>query len=384
MRIYKMANAIIILGLVTLLAVSTIGFAQEKTWTYGGIEYRLPKPLEEIQIPAELPEYHVVVPGDCLWFIARHYLNDPFLWPLIWEENLDTIENPHLIFPDQHVKLPGGIVVATGQEPGAEGQEGMAGEEDEEGGEYVADTGFEGMEIKPPEPFPVTSRTAIISSGYIATDKIKAPKIIGANTESYDLSTNDIVYIDTGSPEGMEPDTDMFVVRKLHKVHHPVSGKYLGWMVHVMAEIKTLCVNEDMTSAVIGETFHPVVIGDLVIPKADIPIPVTLGSPPTDPCNPSTRQLPGTIVDAYHGGPMFSDAVIIARGDIAYVDLGTEDGVAPGDYFTIFKRNFGDQGLPRYVSGEAMVVKVAETTSTVVITQSQTAIFIGDQIELKQ
>jgi LysM domain len=387
MRIYKVANVMIILGLAAVFMVSSLGFAEEKTWNFDGIEYRLPVPLEEIQLPAGLPEYHVVVPGDCLWFISNHYLTDPFLWPLIWEENLDTIENPHLIYPDQHVKLPGGLLVATSDGTIADGgdADGTGGEDGEgEGEEYTSDTGLEGITPKAPEPYPVTSKTAIISSGFISKEKIEGPSIIGADNESFDLSSGDIIYIDAGTGSGIQPETEMFVLRKKHKVYHPISGKYLGWMVHIMAEIKTLCINDDTSSAIIGETYHAVLRGDFVVPKEIIPIPVTLGSPPTDPCNPSTKQLPGTIVDAYQGGPMFSDAVILARGDIAYVDLGTEDNVAPGDYFTVFKRNFNDQSLPRYVSGEAMIVKVADTTSTIVITQSKTAIFIGDQIELKQ
>jgi hypothetical protein len=145
-----------------------------------------------------------------------------------------------------------------------------------------------------------------------------------------------------------------------------------------------LCVNENTASGVLGKSFHSVLRGDVLVPREEIPIPFTLGSPATDPCNPSSKKFPGTIVDAFNGGPMFSDAVVLGKGDIAYIDLGSKDGVAPGDYFTIFKHNFDDPNIPRYVSGEAMIVKVADTTSVVVITHSRTAIFLGDQIELKQ
>lgn len=49
---------------------------------------------------------HTVKKGDTLWDIAGFYLNNPFLWPDIYELNRDKIENPHWIYPDQVFELP--------------------------------------------------------------------------------------------------------------------------------------------------------------------------------------------------------------------------------------------------------------------------------------
>ncbi len=376
MKIIKLSVVVLMVGVVTF-AMATSGIAEEKSWTYGGVEYKLPVLLENVQIPPDLPEYHVVVPGDCLWFISNRYLNDPFLWPLVWEENLDTIQNPHLIYPGDNVKLPGGVLVASGDLPGDDDGEG-----DDTDGE-ATDSDFEPME-REPEPFAVTSESAMVASGQISKDDFSGPTIIGAETESFDLATGDVIIMDKGRDVAMEPEQEYFVMRKGHKVYHPLSRKYLGRMYHVVAEASILCAHEETSSGLLGTTYHAVLRGDFLVPKEVIDIPKTLGSPQVDPCNPSTKKYPGTIVDAFEGGPMFSDAVILGKGDIAYIDLGSADGVAPGDYFTIFKQNLNDPRLPRYVSGEAMIVKTVETTSVIVITESGTAIFIGDQIELKQ
>ncbi len=360
-----------------------IGLAEEKSWSYGGVEYKLPKPLTDVSLPDGIPEYHTVISGDCLWSISGHYLNDSFLWPLIWEENLDTINNPHLIFPDTQVKLPGGTLIAAGGEKKSSSSGTSAIESEEEPSEEDVVPVFR-PKRKEQGAYPVTTETAIIASGFISFEDYSGPEIIGAETESFDLSTRDIVILGSGSSKGMVAEQSFFVIRKAHKVHHPVTRKYLGRMYHVMAEAKTLCINEDISTAVITRSYHPVLRGDFLVPREEVPIPVTLGSPPSDPCNPSTKKFPGYIVDAFNGGPQFSDAVILGKGDIGYIDLGSKDGVAPGDYFTIFKRNFDDPKMPRYVSGEAMIVKVAETTSVIVLTKSNTGIFLGDQIELKQ
>lgn len=41
---------------------------------------------------------HTVVKGDTLWDLSARYLENPWLWPDLWEQNSE-IENPHLIFP---------------------------------------------------------------------------------------------------------------------------------------------------------------------------------------------------------------------------------------------------------------------------------------------
>jgi hypothetical protein len=63
---------------------------------------------------AQQPERaHVVRQGETLWELARIYLNNPFLWPVIYEANRPTIQNPHWIYPDQRFVIP--PVMAPGQ-----------------------------------------------------------------------------------------------------------------------------------------------------------------------------------------------------------------------------------------------------------------------------
>ena len=40
--------------------------------------------------PDSIPEgasYHIVERGDTLWDLSKRYLNNPFLWPQIWDKN---------------------------------------------------------------------------------------------------------------------------------------------------------------------------------------------------------------------------------------------------------------------------------------------------------
>jgi hypothetical protein len=49
---------------------------------------------------------HVVRRGDTLWDLARLYLANPFLWPMIFEANRDVVQNPHWIYPAERLIIP--------------------------------------------------------------------------------------------------------------------------------------------------------------------------------------------------------------------------------------------------------------------------------------
>lgn len=57
-----------------------------------------------ISIRNDAPELYVVVRGDTLWDISAKFLQEPWLWPQIWELN-PQIEDPHWIYPGDVIGL---------------------------------------------------------------------------------------------------------------------------------------------------------------------------------------------------------------------------------------------------------------------------------------
>ncbi len=50
------------------------------------------------------PQHYVVKRGDTLWDISAHFLDSPWQWPRLWQQNRQ-IANPHLIYPGDQLTL---------------------------------------------------------------------------------------------------------------------------------------------------------------------------------------------------------------------------------------------------------------------------------------
>jgi hypothetical protein len=84
-----------------------------------------------IAIRPDSPEQYTVVDGDTLWDIAGRFLEEPWMWPEVWQVN-PQIANPDLIYPGDLISLTyvDGEPVLTLSRNGVDGQAaGARGEE---------------------------------------------------------------------------------------------------------------------------------------------------------------------------------------------------------------------------------------------------------------
>ena len=90
---------------------------------------------------------------------------------------------------------------------------------------------------------------------------------------------------------------------------------------------------------------------------------------------PETGQMRGEIVAS------LDEVATFGEGYLVSINLGEDDGVVPGNMFTVFR--YVRRNAPRKVLGELAILTVQRDNATARIMQSYDFMVEGDLIELK-
>jgi hypothetical protein len=294
---------------------------------------------------------HIIVPGETLWGLADITYNNPWLWPQLWNENRYILDS-HWIYPGDPLLLPPRPVVVSG--PGAvpteivpQGQEGAP--HTDLGPLNGPDNGGpeEPLQAEAPAPAPAPSHgdrhdfssgkmvewDDLRCSGFITEDNKRADLFIAENEEpGYDTVTlGSLVYLNKGkNDERMKPGATFTIVTREGKVLHPITGRTEGVYSKRLGELRILKVLDDTAIATITFACDEMRVGD------ELKV-VDLKEVPEGPMPPFERLRvePNGKPTGYviHTKDL---AVRVATGDVVSIDLGSEDGVAPGATLTAF------------------------------------------------
>jgi hypothetical protein len=371
----KIKHSVLFLSIFLILMLSFSVKAQEEHWS-------------KYKYPTELPEgakIHYIVKGDTLWDLAEHYLGNPFLWPKIWEQN-KYITDPDLIFPQDPLIIPEVKVVAEeikeipeeeiAEEPEEEVVAVPEAEKRPEEEEKPVEAILEAEEPEEAGLIAMASDSDLYCSPLIMKNKdgLKT-KVVGAEEEHADgLVENDIIYINNGTSQGVEPGQMYTLIRQETKIKHPLNGDTLYVFTQV-GVIKILVAQPEVATAQIIRGCDYVNINDYLIPYKEYPIPMVEEIPELDEVNPPTEQLIGSIFFAK------DRQVGLGEYSIVYIDLGTNQQVKPGDFFRIVEmKNAGGKKINQVV-GQLVVIKVEDEVSLCRITYSLKDFQVGCKIE---
>jgi hypothetical protein len=329
--------------------------------------------------PTSIPEgasYYVVVRGDTLWGIAGRFLKNPFLWPQIWDAN-KYIKDAHWIYPGDPVLLPKLSVVAdqAGQ-PGATGTPEGVGETTGEGGAGAAgETTSTTTTLSP-----VTEEISLQCAQYVSAGREdESLYLLGSEhgEERHSVGDRDIVYLSKGSNSGVKPG-DLFTAHHAaYDIHHPVSGRKIGTKIETTGWVKVILVEENASTAVVEQACTELHSGDYLKPFEKVNVPMIVRKPPADRLTPHSGKANRYVVD------LQEDVSMAGQGQFVTIDAGTEDGVAPGSVFTVYRIVFPSVPTPRSIVGEATVVAVRDRTATAKLTYTMSEVLVGDSAELR-
>ena len=323
--------------------------------------------------PDSVPDgafYAIVEKGDTLWDLAKRFLGNPYLWPQIWDQN-KYIADAHWIYPGDPILLPK-VALVSGQA----GQPGGLGPEEEPEGLPEG-----GAALTPGSVlYPVTEENTLRCAQYILPEREdEGLRIVGSEQGSAKnaFADRDILYLNKGSNAGVKPGDVYTFHHASYTVKHPGNGKNLGTKIETTGWGRVILVQENTSTVEVTQSCEDIHAGDYLKPFESMNVPLTLRRTPADRLTPPTGKAHGYVVD------ISGDASIAGVGHIVSLDLGSRDGVAPGNPLVVYRVTYPSVPTSRNVVGEATIVAVRDTTSTAKITNSNDAIMPGDEVELR-
>ncbi|MBN1695524.1 LysM peptidoglycan-binding domain-containing protein [candidate division WOR-3 bacterium] len=322
---------------------------------------------------------HIVVKGECLWFIAGDYYNDPFLWPVIYEANKDSIADPHWIYPGEVFVIPNVPAEQVSIPPTEEGLvmevKGTKGKVQEE---LKTTTGTKEEELREKigeallfsvvqaENYAFTAKAALLA-GFITRDgnlgigkiskRIKyPPDFQGASTV-----LGDDVEINVGTADGIQVGNNYVIFR-----YDKAVGRY-GRIVRIKGVLKISEADENVSTAKITESYETIDAGDRIMEYT--PPEMVIGE-----ATPITDELEGKIIALKEDDPIIKPFAVV------YIEPGS-GSVQLGDVFLIYKEGTDNLIVPL---GKIQIVDVREETASGYITSimGKTEISNGNKIKL--
>ncbi len=300
-------------------------------------------------------EEYIVEKNDTLWDISTRKLEDPFLWPKLWNVN-PHIENPDLIYPGTKIFIPSREelmqipALPTKEIPIAGKQKIKKSKPDSEPKSIWKYAPI--MERKY-----IVEKNLYIASGWIDDNYPSIGEIISSPTDQQMTSKNDTVYINLNNAS--ITDKRFFAIRDIKIVKHPVTGKRIGHQIRIAGILVVTGMDGNMVKARITDSFEDVQIGDGLLPYQEL-------EPPLVPDTARTPNIQGYIIESH------MNSYLISEGNVIFLDKGENDGIKVGDVFTVLREQPTESSI-----GKIQIVSLQPTTSGAVILQNSKEIKIG-------
>jgi hypothetical protein len=351
-------------------------------------------PLSELAPNA--PEEYTVKRGDTLWAISGMFLTKPWRWPELWGMNLSDIQNPHRIYPGQHLileKRDGRATLRVAQSQGAVPMETVR-VSPRTRVDTLADASLPTLNSQLIEAF--LAEPVIIDEAEL----LQAPRIVAVEDSRVMITRGDRAYARglATSPLRMRTEgraDEYRVFRNAKPLTDPLTHVILGYEAEYLGK----------ASLIRSETVQPVQNAsggqdnlvvpatiDIVFAKEEMQVgDRLLPEPPKQflsyvPHAPAPG-MEGTIVSVY------GDAVALAgQNQVVVINRGTADGIEMGHVMAILKDGRrqldrsqpGERGtpikLPDERNGLLMVFRPFEHLSYALILEINDIVKIGDRV----
>jgi hypothetical protein len=294
--------------------------------------------------------YYTIQKGDTLWDLSRRFSGTPWVWPELWEENSDTISNPHLIYPGQKIRLTR-----------------LAGGRPARGSTQSLEQPVAGIHFY---------YSLIDQYGFIRKEPLTPEGVIfkSQNSAKNMLSEGDIVYVRPEGNAALNKGQIMTIYRTFNPLIDQKNKELIGTQ-HLLCGVLEVVQREPQyASARVLKSYRPIEVGDKLMPYQRRSPRIAIQN--------SQPGIDGRLIMAEEHLNIF------AEFHVAFINQGRIHGIRPGQIYSIYDRdehNFGSLTSPQIISipvdyGELLVLHVEEGTSTVLVTDSKKEFYDGTRV----
>jgi len=332
------------------------------------------KNIEEEVVETETGFYYTVKKGDTLWDLSQRFSDTPYLWPDLWSDN-SQIANPHLIYPGQRIRLFRRTDIEKEAKPVIE--------------EKPIETKAPPIEVEPeevpqiatqeiPEAKPASKTyryPAIDRVGFIKKKAVTPEGFIFKVKEDKKLiSSGDIVYISQKESNSLTPGARYTVYRTPEPIYDETTGKFIGIQHYLLGVVEITNTAPRFAIAKIIRSFSNIQVNDKLMLYKRRSINIVQRK--------SKEGLLGKIIVAEEHN------ILIGDRTTAFINRGEDDGVKPGQYYSIFYQDKSSITsvtrkkipLDAIIFGKFIVLHTEKTTSTVYIISTNRQINPGSKI----
>jgi hypothetical protein len=320
-------------------------------------------------------QIHVVAGGDTLWDIASTYHRTPWVWPAIWQENRD-IENPHRIFPGDHLWISETVMRRVTPEQAAQmvaAEQRVAAPHPDLASRVALPAPASPIE-KPVESFRVAGAA---NRSFVTADRLSAAtSIVSSKSPRTLLLEGDLVILGLGEGE-TEPGSRYDVFRDAVPVRDFKTDGIVGYHVEILGWVEVLEIHGDSSTALIRTSMSEMERGDRLIQRLPPPAEMLLTNAPAD--------FEAHILFTPTGRTM------IQQLDAVYLSGGTLHGLEVGAQLEVFERGEVVRDAVRGTRvrtpdrrvADVVIVDVRSTASVGLIVHAERELMVGDTVRAR-
>ncbi|MCC5886665.1 MAG: LysM peptidoglycan-binding domain-containing protein [Gammaproteobacteria bacterium] len=327
----------------------------------------------EAQVREDQPGVYVVQQGDTLWDIARVFLDEPWRWPDLWRVNPE-IENPHLIYPGDVVRLRW-----------IDGEPGLVLERGEPSRTMRAVPG-DVTRLQPRIRYePLVSAIPSINleavGPFLSSNRVvrprqleNAPYVVQGDSGRLLTGAGDRMYV-RGRDLGEVGDA-YSVVRRATNLIDPDSGELLGLEAEEIGAARTISLAGDIATMTVTSSREDIRIGDRILPmEARALDPTFFPSAPTN-------TVSGRILKVLGGVSQVGSLSVVV------LNIGQREGLEVGNVLSIHQqgalvrdRERNEQiRLPSEEAGLLMVFRVFERVAYGIVLEARRPLAVLDEV----